>query len=111
MSIQTVDDEQLRHLIYSCEYAAVKYTAPTCETCNKLAPAFEALSGKREYNSILFLRIDADENPTAKQFLAERATPLMVVYHNGMVVKADTAYTIDDITAMLDELLATKHKS
>lgn len=110
MAIQTIDDEQLRYLIYSREYASVKYISPTCSICKDLAPAYDGLSKKEEYSSILFLRIDSDENPTAKQYLAEQSTPLIVVYHKGVVVKAGSVATIEDMEAILDELLLdSKH--
>ncbi|MES2767080.1 MAG: thioredoxin family protein [Bacteroidota bacterium] len=107
MAIQTIDDEQLRFLIYSREYTSVKYTSPTCEICKNLAPEYDKLSKQQEYSSILFLRIDSGENPTAKQFLAEQATPLIVVYHKGVVVKAGSVTTVEDMEAILDELLVS----
>ncbi len=51
------------------------------------------------------MKIDAEENPIAKQFLAERATPLMVLYHKATVFEANTVYTIEDMKAMLNKLL------
>jgi thiol-disulfide isomerase/thioredoxin len=106
MPVTTADDNQLRHLIFSHPYAVVKYTSPTCEVCQALAPHYVRLSDEDAYKDFLFLKIDAEENPIAKQFLAERATPLMVLYHNATVLEAKTAYTIEDIIAMLNTLLA-----
>jgi thiol-disulfide isomerase/thioredoxin len=107
MLIQTINDQQLRHLVYSRDYASVKYTSPTCDICKSLSPGYEELSERKEYSNILFLRIDSGENPTAKQFLAEQATPLIVVYHKGVVIKAGSVATVGDMTALLDELLVS----
>ena len=110
MPVIKADDNQLRHLIFSHEYAIVEYSSPTCEVCQALAPHFEKLSTEKAYNDIFFLTIDAEENPIAKQFLAERATPLMVLYHKATVLEAKTVYTIEDITTLLDKLLVGKNQ-
>ncbi len=105
MPVITTDDNELRHLIYSKENAAVKYTSPTCELCKKLAPTYEEISNDPTYKSILFIKIDADENPVAKAFVDERATPLLVTYHKGVVMEASPVATDDDIVRMLEKLL------
>ncbi|HYF01752.1 MAG TPA: thioredoxin family protein [Patescibacteria group bacterium] len=106
MPVRTADDDQLRHLIYSHDYAVIKYTSPTCEVCQALGPHYHDLSEQGKYSNFLFLKIDAEENPIAKQFLAERATPLMVTYKHATVLEADTVYTIEDMVKMLDKLMA-----
>jgi len=105
MLIQTINDQQLRYLVYSRDFASVKYTSPTCDICKSLSPDYDKLSKRKEYSKILFLRIDSGENPTAKQFLAEQATPLIVVYYKGVVVKAGSVATVEDMEAILDDLL------
>ncbi len=105
MSVITTDDNELRHLIFSKDHTAVKYTSPTCELCKKLAPVYEEISNKPSYQSILFIKIDADENPVAKVFVDERAMPLLVTYHKGVVMEASPAATDDDIVRMLQKLL------
>ncbi|MES2767082.1 MAG: thioredoxin family protein [Bacteroidota bacterium] len=108
MPVITVNDTELRHLIYSKENAAVKYTSPTCEICKKLAPTYEEISNDPNYKSIFFVKIDANENPVAKEFLDERAMPLLVTYHKGVVMEASPAATEEDILRMLKKLPAKK---
>ncbi|MES2767085.1 MAG: thioredoxin family protein [Bacteroidota bacterium] len=105
MPVHAANDDQLRHLIYSNEYTVVKYTSPTCDICKSLTPFYQQFSERGDFKNVLFLHIDADENPLARQFLAERATPLMVTYHNGIVLEANTVYNVEDMTRMLEKLL------
>jgi thiol-disulfide isomerase/thioredoxin len=105
MAVIPAADEQLRHLVYAHDCAIVKYTSPTCSVCQDLAPFFEQLSNEEKYKDLLFLSIDSEQNQIAKQFLAERATPLVVTYHNGTVLEANTAYTVEDMQRMLDTLV------
>ncbi len=105
MPVITVDDNELRHLIYSKENTAVKYISATCAICKELAPTYEDFSNNKEYSSILFVKIDAKENPVAKEFLEERETPLLVTYHKGIVIEANPAATPADIQRMLQLLL------
>jgi thiol-disulfide isomerase/thioredoxin len=106
MAVIPADDEQLRHLVYAHDCAIVKYSSPTCSICKELAPHYEELSEKSEYSGLLFLSIDSEQNQIAKQFLAERATPLVVTYHNGTVLDADTAYTVADMERLLNKLVS-----
>lgn len=111
MPVIPADDEQLRHLIYAHDYAVVKYTSPTCPVCQELAPHFARFSDEEKYRGLLFLSIDSEQNEIAKQYLAERATPLVVTYHTGTVVEAETAYTVEDIQHMLDRLVEHQRRA
>ncbi|MES2767086.1 MAG: protein disulfide isomerase family protein [Bacteroidota bacterium] len=105
MPVVTADDNQLRHLIYAHDFAVVEYTSPTCLVCQALIPHYEKLSNEEKYKGFLFMSIDADENPIAKQFLAERETPLMVLYHKATVLESNTVYTIEDMVELLEKIV------
>ncbi len=84
----------------------LKYHTDECgEPCNKLIPVFEQLSNEGRYDSIVFLRINADNNPVAKNFILNKQAPIVTVYHNGRLLESRSADNKEEMVQMLDLLI------
>ena len=100
------NDEGLRTYTHEHLKVFAKFTADDCPICRNLAPSFEKFSDDKPYRSILFVRLDSDENPVARQLMAERAAPFFVSYCQGRIVECDTRATPADMREQLNRLRA-----
>lgn len=104
MAAILTDDAHLSTLIHSQENVVVSFFSPLCETCLLLTPQYRQLAQNPEYRDILFLEINVNENPLAKNSVDFREMPLITTYHNGEIVSASAVYDADGIIAMIENL-------
>ena len=83
------DDEQLRHLIHEHLKVFAKFTSANCAVCAALAPPFGKFADAPENAGILFIRLNSDENPVAKQLMQEKIAPFFVSYCQGRLLECD----------------------
>ncbi|WP_426062126.1 thioredoxin family protein [Hymenobacter sp. B1770] len=100
------DDAGLRRLTHERLKVFTKFTADNCPVCEMLGPSFARFADDEAYEGILFLRLDADQSPVARQLMNERAAPFFVSYCQGRVVECDTRHTEADVEAQLARLRA-----
>ena len=105
-TVLDTDDEGLRHCIHEHQKVFVKFTAEDCVICQMLSPGFAKLSEDDDYHDIQFVRLSSDENPVAKQLMAERAAPFFVSYCQGRILECDSLGTEADVIAQLNRLRA-----
>jgi len=104
VGITETDDAGLRQLVHEYPKAFVMFTAAYCAICEQLRPIFELFATNRAYAGIAFLRLNADQNPVAKQLMDKQAAPFFVIYDQGRLVHCDTLYTEQQLRAMLHAL-------
>jgi thiol-disulfide isomerase/thioredoxin len=105
MAVIIVKDDELREFASEKECLVVKYVGSSCVPCDDLKAPYERLSNKPRYEQVTFLRINADENPTAKKFVADQNLPLLATYRDGVVQGADTVASEDEIVEHLENLM------
>ena len=99
--VTDVTDETLRRLIHDHLKVFAKFTADNCAICESLALPFVNLADDAGYEGILFVRLNAAENPVAKHLMAEKAAPFFVSYCQGRLLECDNQTTE---AGMLDQL-------
>ncbi|MCC3152449.1 thioredoxin family protein [Hymenobacter sp. BT770] len=105
-AVVDTDDQGLRQFIYEHSKVFAQFTADNCPICALVAPGFLKLADDKAYDSILFIRLDSDDNPVAKHLMAERAAPFFVSYCQGRMLECDTQVTDAAVLAQLDRLRA-----
>ena len=83
------DDEHLRRLIHEHLKVFAKFTSDNCAACAALAPPFAKFVDAPENVGVLFVRLNSDENPVAKQLMRERVAPFFVSYCQGRLLECD----------------------
>ncbi|MDQ3071920.1 MAG: thioredoxin family protein [Bacteroidota bacterium] len=83
----------------------VKYHEKSCARCEEMLPAYTRLSFSKRYQNITFILIDAMENPVAKQLVGSNKMPFIGIYNKGMLLKAASVDSEDDLRQVLDILL------
>lgn len=104
MAIFAANDENLREHIHENSCVFVTYMSPTCGICESLMPSIRLLSQKPQYENIVFIEIDADENPVAKLEMHEKQLPFVNTYKKGLLIECDTVSTEYDVMKKLAKL-------
>ena len=55
--------------------------------------------------NIVFLVIDADNNPVAKRRILDKKQPVITIYHKGKLLDSRHASTKEGVKVLLEELL------
>ena len=105
MTTQRIDENHLHDAISSHQYVVVMYSSLICEVCASLLPAYTMLSKSELYTDVLFLQIDSEDTPVAKQVVDTYAAPLLVAYKDGKVAEGHAVYNEQGMVKMLDHLL------
>ena len=83
----------------------LKYHTNDCgEPCINFIPIFEALSNDPLYKDIVFLVIDADDNPRAKERILNKKQPVITIYYKGLLRDSRHASTREGVIELLEEL-------
>ena len=104
--VRDTDDEGLRHLTHEHLKVFAKFTSEGCDICELLAPPFAKFADDEEYQPILFLRLNSDQNPVAKKLMQERVAPFFVSYCQGQLLECDSLTKEEEVRQMLDRLRA-----
>ncbi len=111
MAVTHTTDAHLVLEIASHPSVILKYHTDDCgEPCINLLHEYEALSDKIKYNHIVFLRIDADDNPIAKKFILQKKQPIVTLYHKGRLLESRHVSTADEMKELLEVLLKKQTK-
>ena len=105
-TVLDTDDEGLRHCIYEHQKVFAIFTTGDCAICKLLDPGFVKLSENNEYQDIQFVRLSSEENPVAKQLMAEQSAPFFVSYCQGRILECDSLNTDADVLGQLNRLRA-----
>ena len=104
-TIHNATDADLRQLVFEREHVIVKFIDQNCEICRALAPSFEELSRLPEYNEVLFLKMDAKENPVSLKEVKFSSAPFIATYKKGILKDCGIVNNKTEITSMLERLL------
>lgn len=105
-TIRDVTDADLRQLLFQKDHVIVKFIDRECRICKELAPSFEELSKDPAYSNVLFLRMDAFENPVSRKEVKFSSAPFIVTYYKGILKDCGLVNTKAEVTELLQRLLA-----
>ncbi|ALD20738.1 thioredoxin family protein [Hymenobacter sp. DG25A] len=101
MRVLDTHDEDLRRLTHERHKVFAKFTAENCPTCEQLTKPFIQFSNDPTFADILFVRLNSEENPVAKQLMEERAAPFFVSYCQGQLLECDALFTEEEVKDMI----------
>lgn len=101
MRILDTHDEVLRRLTHERQKVFAKFTSDNCPTCEQLTKPFIRLSDDPAFENILFVRLNSEENPVAKQMMQEKVAPFFVSYCQGQLLECDTLFTEEEVKNMI----------
>jgi thioredoxin 1 len=101
-------EDNLTKLIYAEKYIAIKYFTSDCDICKALAPAFERFSNDAKFNNVIFVKIKADDNSIARQYITNYKASIMVSYKDGLLINSSTVASEKAMRSFLEELIENK---
>jgi thiol-disulfide isomerase/thioredoxin len=103
MPVIRSNNDDLRKFLFDKQYVVVKFdTMEDCPVCIELVPIFEHLSD--EYTDMVFVTMNSEDNPTAKQLILRHKKPFVGVYKEGLLVECKIISSEKDLISMLDKL-------
>lgn len=106
MPVTETSDSYLFLQVAENDRVILKYHSDDCgEACINFIPVYEELSNKPMYRDIVFLVIDADFNPKAKERILDKKQPVITIYYKGQLLDSRHASTKKGVESLLEELL------
>lgn len=102
--VQVANDSDFEQLLANHEKVVVKYFAGWCGTCRLFAPKYKKIAEKEQHDGILFLDINAEENPEARKKAGVSNLPFFAVFKNGKLLAADTTAKEEGVEALIGRL-------
>ena len=107
MAVTETSDAFLFLQVAENDRVILKYHTEDCgEACINFRPIYKELSEDPQYKSIVFLVIDADQNPIAKKRILAKNQPVITMYLKGRLLDSRHASTKDGVIVLLEELLS-----
>jgi thiol-disulfide isomerase/thioredoxin len=104
MAVDLVTDENFEDKIKSNPKVVVKYFADWCGSCRLFAPKFKRLSNDENNQDILFLDINAENNPGARSLADVKNLPTFAIFENGQFVEAVCTNKEEAVVELIDKL-------
>jgi thioredoxin len=104
MAVISSNDKDFENQIQQNEKVIVKFYADWCGSCKLLAPKYKKLSEKEEYHSVVFLEVNAEENPNARKLAQVKNLPTIATFKNGQLVESVPTSNENYVTKMLNDL-------
>lgn len=105
MAVILSNDADFQQQIQQNEKVVIKFYADWCGSCKLFAPKFKKLSDKEEYSSILFLDINAEENPNARKLANVKNLPTIATFKNGQLIESVSTSNENYVMKMLADLM------
>jgi hypothetical protein len=87
----------------------LKYDTDECgKRCADFIPVYTELSEDPKYKSIVFLTINGENNPRAKERIMDKKQPVITIYFKGQLLDSRHASTKVGVEELLEELLTKK---
>jgi hypothetical protein len=106
MAVTETSDSFLFLQVAENDRVILKYHTNDCgEACIKFKPVYTELSNDPRYISVVFLVINADNNPRAKERILEKKQPVITIYYKGKLMDSRHSSTKEGVEVLLEELL------
>lgn len=109
MAVKETTDSLLFLQVSQFDYVILKYDTDECgATCEDFRPIYQHLSELPEYKNVLFLTIDAENNPVAKRHILLKKQPVITIYFKGRLLNSAHASTREGVEILLEKLIQHK---
>ena len=107
MAVTITTDSFLFLQVAENDRVILKYHTNDCGApCKNFIPIYEELSEDPLYKKVVFLTIDADDNPVAKRRILDKKQPVITLYYKGSLLDSRHASTKEGVIELLEELLS-----
>ncbi len=104
MAVTIANDANFNQLLSEHENVVVKYFADWCGACKMFAPKYRRVSEEEQFKDILFLDVNAEENPEARHAAGVDNLPFLAVFKNGTLIEGSASGKEEYLRKLLEKL-------
>ncbi|MFN3952037.1 MAG: thioredoxin family protein [Thermaurantimonas sp.] len=104
MAVTIANDENFNQLLSENEKVVVKYYADWCGACKMFAPKFRRVSEEDQYKNVLFVDVNAEENPNARHAAGVDNLPFLAIFKNGKLIEGSASGKEEYLKKLLEKL-------
>jgi thioredoxin 1 len=103
MSVIISEDSKFKQDLQNPK-VVVKYYADWCGSCKLFSPKFKRLSDDERFKDIVFLDVNAEHNPEARQLAGVTTLPFFATFKNGELMQSTSTSKEDKFLELLETL-------
>jgi thioredoxin 1 len=104
MSVKISEDSNFLQELSNNEKVVVKYYADWCGSCKLFSPKFKRLSEDERFKDIVFLDINAEQNPEARKLASVDTLPFFAIFKKGELIDKISTSKEDVFINLLQKL-------
>ena len=103
MAVINSSDTDFKKQLENHKQVVVKYYADWCGNCRLFAPKYKRVSNEDENEDVLFLEVDAENNPEARKMGGVDNLPFLAAFKNGELVEGSAASKEEYLRSLIDK--------
>jgi thioredoxin 1 len=104
MEVQEAHDATIQELLAAHPKVVVKYYADWCGSCRLFHPKYKRLGSSEQFKDIVFLNINAEENPEARKLAGVDNLPFFATFRDGKLLEGSATSKEEYLVTMLEKL-------
>lgn len=104
MAVQVATDADFKELIGGHDKVVVKFFADWCGSCRLFAPKYRRLSDDERFTDVLFLDVNAEENPEARKAANVSNLPTFATFKGGALQQSVATTKEEALVEMITEV-------
>lgn len=104
MSVIECVDKDFSDSLSANDKVVVKYFANWCGSCKLFSPKYKRLSNDDRFSDVVFLDVNAEDNPVARKLGGVDNLPFFAVFKNGELVDGVATSKEDKLVEMLNSI-------
>lgn len=103
--VTVATDNDFKTYLEQHEKVVVKFFAGWCGTCRLFAPKYKKIAEKETFKDVLFLDVNAEENPMARKLAGVSNLPFFAVFKHGNLVAADSTAKEEGVENLIQKII------
>lgn len=104
MAVQVVNDSEFKEVLANNSKVVVKYQADWCGNCKLFAPKYKRVSNEEANADMVFLDVNAEQNPEARKLAGVDNLPFLAVFKDGQLVEGSASNKEDYLRSLMAKL-------
>lgn len=104
MAVTVATDNDFKNHLQDNDKVVVKYFANWCGNCKLFAPKYKRVSNEEDNGDVVFLDVNAEENPEARKMAGVDNLPFLAAFKNGELVDASASNKEEYLRTLIEKV-------